>query len=99
MELTFVCMGKKSISAESAEYFSNVEFVLRNIVRIDEDVIQLYDDYDIDHIHEDVIRKAAVPLVSPSGITNHSINHSRFRMQSSIRLQVKSIQGGMHARD
>jgi len=28
MELTFVCMGKKSVSAESAEYFLNVGFVL-----------------------------------------------------------------------
>ena len=39
MELTFICMGKKSVSAESAEYFPNVEYVLRNVVRIDEDVI------------------------------------------------------------
>jgi len=37
MELAFVCMGKKSL-AESAEYFPNMEFVLGNIVRIDEDV-------------------------------------------------------------
>jgi len=52
MELAFVCMGKKSISVESAEYFPNVEFVLRNIVGIDEDVIQIYDDYDVNHICE-----------------------------------------------
>ena len=57
VELAFVCMGKKSISVESAEYFLNVECVLRNVVRIDEDVIQIYDDYDVDHIHEDVIHK------------------------------------------
>ena len=50
MELTFVCMGKKSVSVESGEYFPNMEFVLRNIVRIDEDVVQIYDDYDVDHI-------------------------------------------------
>jgi len=49
MELAFVCMGKKSISTESAEYFPNMEFVLRNVVRIDEDVIQIYDDYDVNH--------------------------------------------------
>ena len=38
MELAFVCMGKKSISMESVEYFPNVEFVLGNVVGIDEDV-------------------------------------------------------------
>jgi len=58
VELTFVCTGKKSISAESAEYFPNVEFVLGNVVGIDEDVIQIYDDYDIDNIHKDVIHKS-----------------------------------------
>src|SRR5882724_3799016 len=58
MELAFVCTGKKSVSAESAEYFPNVEFVLRNIVRIDEDVIQIYDDYDINHIRENVVHKS-----------------------------------------
>ena len=58
MELTFVCMGKKSISVESAEYFPNVEFVLRNDVRIDKDVVQIYDDYDINHISEYVVHKS-----------------------------------------
>ena len=58
MELAFVCMGKKSISVESAEYFLNMEFVLGNVVGIDEDVIQIYDDYDIDYICEDVIHKS-----------------------------------------
>ena len=48
MELKFVCTGKKSISAESVEYFPNVGFVLGNVVRIDEDVIQTYDGYDVD---------------------------------------------------
>ena len=40
-------MGKKSVIMESAEYFPNVDFVLRNVVRIDEDVVQIYDDYDV----------------------------------------------------
>jgi len=46
--------------------------VLRNVVRIDEDVVQIYHDYDIDHIHKDVIHKSlksGSALVSPSGIT------------------------------
>ena len=38
MELAFVCMGKKSISVESVEYFPNMEFVFGDVVRIDEDV-------------------------------------------------------------
>jgi len=58
MELAFVCMGKNSISMESAEYFLNVGFVLGNVVGIDEDVIQIYNDYDIDHIHKNVIHKS-----------------------------------------
>jgi len=57
MELAFVCMGKKSVSAESAEYFPNMEYVFRNVVGIDEDVIQIYDDYDVNHICENVIHK------------------------------------------
>jgi len=43
MELAFVCMGKKSVSAESVEYFLNMGFVLRNVV-------QIYDDYDVNHV-------------------------------------------------
>src|SRR6266850_5428867 len=51
-------MGKKSVSTESSEYFLNMSFVLRNVVRIDEDVIQIDDDYDVNHIREDVIHKS-----------------------------------------
>ena len=56
MELAFVCMGKKSISMESVEYFSNMGFMLRNVVGIDEDVVQIYDDYD--HIHKNAVHKS-----------------------------------------
>ena len=58
VELTFIFMGKKSVSAESVEYFMNMEFVLRNVVRIDEYVVQIYDDYDVNHICETVIPKS-----------------------------------------
>src|SRR5882724_5493920 len=58
MEFTFVCMGKQSISAEPVKCFLNVSFVFRNVVGIDENVIQIYDDNDIDHICEDVIHKS-----------------------------------------
>src|SRR5467141_243848 len=58
VEFAFVCMGKKSVSAESSEYFPNMSFVLRNVVGIDDDVIQIDDDYDVNHIHGDVIHKS-----------------------------------------
>ena len=52
MEFAFVCMGKQSISMEPTKYFLNMSFVFRNVVRIDEDVIQIYDDYDVDNVCE-----------------------------------------------
>src|SRR5882724_1966342 len=75
IEFAFVCMGKKSISAESVKYFSDVSLMFGNVVRVDEDVVQIDDDNDVNHVCEDVILKcwkAAGALVSPSGITNHS---------------------------
>src|SRR5882724_9146880 len=42
----------------SVEYFLNMGFVLGNVVRIDEDVIQVYDDYDVNHVCENVIHKS-----------------------------------------
>src|SRR5467141_4273429 len=41
VELAFVCTGKKSISTESAKYFSDVSLVFGNVVRINEDVVQI----------------------------------------------------------
>jgi len=58
MELAFVCTGKKSVSSESSEYFPDMGFVLGNVVGVDEDVVQVDDDYDVDHIHEDVIHES-----------------------------------------
>jgi len=58
VELAFVCMGKKSISVESLEYFLNMSFMLRNVVGIDEDVVQVDDDYDVNQIHEDVVHES-----------------------------------------
>ena len=57
MELAFVCMGKMSISVESMEYFMDMGFVPRNLVRINDDVFQIYDDYNVNYIHKDVINK------------------------------------------
>src|SRR5467141_4076865 len=58
VELAFVCTGKKSVSLESSEYFPDMGFVLRNVVGIDEDVVQIDDDYDVNHIREDVVHES-----------------------------------------
>src|SRR5882724_824110 len=58
MELAFVCTSKQSISAEPAKYFLNMNFVFRNVVGIDEDVVQIYDDNDINHIRKDVVHES-----------------------------------------
>src|SRR5882724_10536097 len=58
MELAFVCTSKQSIITEPAKYFLNVSFVFGNVVGIDENVIQIYDDNDVDHIREDVVHKS-----------------------------------------
>ena len=57
VELTFVCSGKKSVSAESAKYFSDVSLVFGNVVRVDEDVVQIDNDNDVNHVCEDVVHK------------------------------------------
>src|SRR5882672_7639558 len=75
VELAFVCMGKKTISMESSEYFPDMGFVLGNVVGIVEDVVQVDDDYDINHICEDVIHKLLKScwcISKPFRLTNHS---------------------------
>src|SRR5882672_8535800 len=57
VELAFVCTGKKSVSTESVKYFSDVSLVFGNVVRIDEDVIQIDNDNDVNHVCEDVVHK------------------------------------------
>src|SRR5882672_412456 len=57
VELAFVCTGKKSVGVESAKYFSDVSLVSSNVVRVDEDVVQIDDDNDVNHVREDVVHK------------------------------------------
>ena len=35
MNFAFICMGEKAVSAESAEYFPDVLFVLGKVIGID----------------------------------------------------------------
>src|SRR5882724_1235398 len=76
VELAFVCMGKQSISMEPTNYFLNVSFVFGNVVGIDENVIQIYDDNHVDHIHEDVIHKS---LKSCWSISKHFRKYQPFK--------------------
>jgi len=65
---------EKSLLVQSLRSTSEHEVCARNIVRIDEDAVQIYDDNDVDHIHENDVHKSlkeAGALVSPSGITDH----------------------------
>src|SRR5467141_1376018 len=57
VELAFVCTGKKSVSVESAKYFSDVSLMFDNVVRVDEDVVQIDNDYDVNNVREDVVHK------------------------------------------
>ena len=66
MELAFICMGEKAISAESAEYFPDVSFVLRKVIGIDQYVIQIDNDIAVYDIHKDVIHE---PLKSCGSIS------------------------------
>jgi len=57
VELAYVCMGKKYVNMESLKYFLDMGLVLGDIVGVDENVIQMDDDFDIDYICEDVVHK------------------------------------------
>src|SRR5882724_3082482 len=57
MKLAFVCTGKKSISAESVKYFSDMSLMFSNVVQVDEDVVQIDDDNDVNHVRKDVVHK------------------------------------------
>ena len=58
MKLALISLDKKSINSESSEYFLNMGLVLGHIVRVDENVVQIDDDYDVDHICKNVIHKS-----------------------------------------
>jgi len=57
MKLALIGSGKKSISLESSEYFLNMALVLRHIVGVDEDVVQIDDDCDVDHVCKNIVHE------------------------------------------
>jgi len=65
-------MGKSLLAWSLSEYFPDMGFVLWDVVRVDEDVVQVDDDNDVDHICEDVVHeslKSCWCISNPSGIT------------------------------
>ena len=66
VKLTFMCMGKESISTKSVGYFSDMLFVLRKVIGTDQYVIQIDNDVDVYHICKDVIHE---PLKSCGSVS------------------------------
>jgi len=95
---THICLhGRKVLSVESAEYFPNVGFVLRNVVGVDEDVVQIYDDYDVDHICENVfinLWKVAGALVSLQALPTTRMKHNNVWNAVFHLSPGESVQGG-----
>ena len=57
VELTFARCSIKSISLESPKDFLDLNLVLGHVIRVDEDVIKIYNYTNIQHVTEDVIHK------------------------------------------
>ena len=58
MELTFARCSIESISSESPKDFLDVSLVLGHVVRVYEDIVEVYNYTNIQHIAEDVIHKS-----------------------------------------
>ena len=86
MKFAFICTGEKAISAESAEYFPDVFFMLREVVGIDQYVVQIDDDIDVHHIGEDVIHE---PLKSCRSVSK------AFWHYQPLKGSVMSPEGGL----
>ena len=86
MKFAFICTGEKAVSAESAEYFPDVLFVLRKVVGIDQYVIQVDDDINVHHIGEDVIHESLKSCRSVS---------KAFWHYQPLKRSVASSEGGL----
>ena len=58
MEVTFIGTSVEVIFLEALEDFADMFSVLFHVVRVDEDVIQVYKNAYIKHVREDVIHEA-----------------------------------------
>jgi len=57
VELAFVGASVKSVLSESSEYFSDVGLVFVEVIGIYQDIVEVDDDGDIQHVREDVIHE------------------------------------------
>ena len=73
MKLTLIGSDKESVSSESSEYLLNMGFVFGHIARVDENVVQVDDDCDIDHICENIVHK----LLKGCGCIGKPFRHYR----------------------
>ena len=86
VKFTFICMGEKAVSVESAEYFPDVSFVLRKVIGIDQYVVQIDNDINVYHIGKDVVHE---PLKSCRSVSK------AFRHYQSLKGSVSSLEGSL----
>jgi hypothetical protein len=85
VELTFARSSIESISMESAKDFLDMSLVLGHVVGIDEDVVEVYNDTNIQHVAEDVVHKV---LKSSGPIGKSKQNNQPFKQA------IVSVEGG-----
>ena len=73
---TFGWTSVKAILVESPKYFLDMSFVLRHIVRVNEDIIKVNDNTDIEHICEDFVH---IMLESSRCIGKSEGHHKPFK--------------------
>ena len=86
VKFTFICMGEEAVSTESAEYYPDMSFVLGKVIGIDQYVVQIDNDIDVHHIHEDVVHK---PLKSCRSISK------AFWHYQPLKGSVSSLEGSL----
>jgi len=58
VELTFLWFAKEAMQPEMAEHFPDVLLVGLHILRVNEDVVEVHDDTDIQHVSKDSVDKS-----------------------------------------
>ena len=86
VKFAFVCTGEEAISVEAVKYFPDVSFVLGKVIGIDQYVIQIDNDINVYHIHEDVVHE---PLKSCRSVSK------AFRHYQPLKRSVASPEGGL----
>ncbi len=58
MKLTFICVSAKSVKMKSLKDFLNMSLVFIGVIRVDQNVIKIYNHKDVHNVREDVIHEA-----------------------------------------